>query len=452
MKKLASLLLFMACSTMIGHAQETSDFLTPHQKQNIIVQSNGKYRIFNDNDKPVAVDIDTVQRVRDGFIKVRKGGKVGLLFQNGTPCIPLNYDDIDAYTGTFWIVTKGKYKGIFTYDGKQILPPVYQEITVEWQNNYDKPPHFIVKKEKYGLFDSKGNMVVPTEYTKIEAKDDHWKLTKGYPFEYIFNNGNTVKDATLADEINGISYRKDDDLIVYYTYEKNGLWGLMDGNGHTIITPQYDQQMSLIKYEAENQPIKLLACKDNYYGIIETDNSIVVPFQYKEITRKNYKGLLELETKEGKRLYSLAKKCFLTDFNYEKIENKGHYYILTKDYLKTVFDANTELVLFPFKYTSIDCAYEGDFFIVEKDQQEGVVNSKDEVCIPLDYQYIDPTCNPNLFIIERDNKYGIVNTKNETVYPFSNNNIVNEYDRIEIHDASTDKIIKVLDNNLKEIK
>ena len=81
-----------------------------------------------------------------------------------------------------------------------------------------------------------------------------------------------------------------------------------------------------------------------------------------------------------------------------------------------------------------------------------IVNSKDEVCIPLDYQYIDPTCNPNLFIIERDNKYGIVNTKNETVYPFSNNNIVNEYDRIEIHDASTDKIIKVLDYNLKEIK
>ena len=148
----------------------------------------------------------------------------------------------------------------------------------------------------------------------------------------------------------------------------------------------------------------------------------------------------------------MQKKCFLTDFNYEKIENKGHYYILTKDYLKTVFDADTELVLFPFKYTSIDCAYEGDFFIVEKDQQEGVVNSKDEVCIPLDYQYIDPTCNPNLFIIERDNKYGIVNTKNETVYPFSNNNIVNEYDRIEIRDASTDKIIKVLDYNLKEIK
>ena len=32
MKKLAFLLLFMAYSTMIGHAQETSDFLTPHQK------------------------------------------------------------------------------------------------------------------------------------------------------------------------------------------------------------------------------------------------------------------------------------------------------------------------------------------------------------------------------------------------------------------------------------
>ena len=146
MKKIAFLMLFMAFSTMIAHAQETSDFLTPHQKQNIIVQSNGKYRIFNDNDKPVAVDIDTVQRVRDGFIKVRKGGKVGLLFQNGAPCIPLNYDDIDAYTGTFWIVTKGRYKGIFTYEGKQVLPPVYDEITVEWQNNYDKPPHFIVKK------------------------------------------------------------------------------------------------------------------------------------------------------------------------------------------------------------------------------------------------------------------------------------------------------------------
>lgn len=78
MKKVAFLTLFMAFSTMIVHAQEASDFLTPHQKQNITVQSNGKYHIFNDNDKPVAVDIDTVQRVRDSFIKVKKGGKVGL--------------------------------------------------------------------------------------------------------------------------------------------------------------------------------------------------------------------------------------------------------------------------------------------------------------------------------------------------------------------------------------
>jgi len=53
-----------------------------------------------------------------------------------------------------------------------------------------------------------------------------------------------------------------------------------------------------------------LACKDNYYGIIETDNSIVVPFQYKEITRKNDKGLLELETKEGKDYIVLQKNAF----------------------------------------------------------------------------------------------------------------------------------------------
>lgn len=101
------------------------------------------------------------------FEVIGKNNKRGIIDSTGKVIIPLMYNDIGySYTGYF-DVKKGKKHGILSPTGQVVYNVEYQQITRDADN-------FILnKKDKIGLGDNTGKIIIPLEYNNITS----WQLS-----------------------------------------------------------------------------------------------------------------------------------------------------------------------------------------------------------------------------------------------------------------------------------
>ena len=336
--------------------------------------------------------------------------------------------------------------------GKEILPPLYDSIEVACSYCTTASNYFIVKKGLYGLCNNNGEFIVDPQYTAIKYRYlRYFKLTKGDCCHYLFNYKDIIKDITLDDAM-PITIQKKEQKLFYFNYKQGKAWGLLRENGQPVIAVQYDKPLEKVGYIHSDSTAYFIACKDNQFGLIDIDNKIVLPFQYKKIEHTYFYNTIELTTDEGKQLYNMTKKQLALNLFYDKSNVTDRYLYLKKNGLETAVDYHHMQILFPFKYNSISGLDDNEHFIVTIEGKTAVVNREDKQIIPYGYDEIQATCKPNLFVIKKENQYGIVNLKNELVYGMTPYLIYTYDDRIELINITTFQTIKKLDYNFKEIK
>ena len=336
--------------------------------------------------------------------------------------------------------------------GKEILPPLYDSIEVACSYCTTASNYFIVKKGLYGLCNNEGKFIVDPQYTAIKYRYlRYFKLTKGDSCHYLFNYKDIIKDITLDDAM-PITIQKKEQKLFYFNYKQGKAWGLLRENGQPVIAVQYDKPLEKVGYIHSDSTAYFIACKDNQFGLIDIDNNIVLPFQYKKIEHTYLYNTIELTTDEGKQLYNMTKKQLALNLFYDKSNVTDRYLYLKKNGLETAVDYHHMQILFPFKYNSISGLDDNEHFIVTIEGKTAVINREDKQIIPYGYDEIQSTCKPNLFVIKKENQYGIVNLKNELVYGMTPYLIYTYDDRIELINITTFQTIKKLDYNFKEIK
>lgn len=162
--------------------------------------------------------------------------------------------------------------------------------------------------------------------------------------------------------------------------------------------------------------------------------------------------IIEIETTEGWQLFNLQSNRIITPFYYEESTSDANYIYLSKAHFKTPFDPQKEQIILPWEYTTVYNIPGSHNFTVEKGGLFGVVNSENKVLVPLIYKDMISTNRPNMLVIEKNNQYGIINTNNKLLYGMTDNRIEVHRDYFELKVPKTNKNIKKLDYNLKEIK
>lgn len=114
----------------------------------------------------------------DGYSIVKKNGKYGCLYPNGTEFIPCEYDTIRYLTS--WemdernsllvnnsiVVEKDGKIGFYDYSGKETIAPKYDSL-LEWSEENDNINYIVVEKNgKYGVVKN-GIEAVPCSYDEI---------------------------------------------------------------------------------------------------------------------------------------------------------------------------------------------------------------------------------------------------------------------------------------------
>ena len=449
-KKMALILSLFTLSLMPLKAQ--IGVAVYYQKASICKQSNGKFCLNDFHKKPIIVDADTIFGTHFDSFMISKEGQKGLYDAEGKCLIPIAFSTITSYNNRYWLVNKEDKQGLYSYMGKEILPPHYDSIEVACSYCTTASNYFIVKKGLYGLCNNNGEFIVDPQYTAIEYRYlRYFKLTKGDSCHYLFNYKDIIKDITLDDAM-PITMQRNEQKLFYFNYKQGKAWGLLRENGQPVIAVQYDKPLEKVGYIHSDSTAYFIACKDNQFGLIDIDNNIVLPFQYKKIEHTDFYNTIELTTDEGKQLYNMAKKQLVLNLFYDKSNVTDRYLYLKKNGLETAVDYHHMQILFPFKYNSISGLNDNEHFIVTIEGKTAVVNRQDKQLIPYGYDEIKVTSKPNLFIIKKENQYGIVNLKNELVYGMTPYHIEAYNDHIELTNISTWETIKKLDYNLKEIK
>ena len=282
------------------------------------------------------------------------------------------------------VIRKNKRAALLQYDVEEISEIDYKYFILYLNN-------------KYGVMDSKGNIIVETKYDKVvipNSKKGVFICSNEGDDKNTILNENGEKIFTLYDNVEEISL---EGLITPIPYEKSVLkyrvneqYGLIDLDGNRITKAIYEEIKGLKYKEGE-----LLAKLDGKYGVININGAKIISFDYNNIEADKYYEETEKYKKSG---YIV---CKTTDegYRYGYISYEG------EKVLDTTYNSIRRV---------IDIEGEDIYTIASTNGQYGLLKNK-EVLIDFKYQGLEYNATNNLLIINRGTKYGVYTLTGEEI-------------------------------------
>lgn len=315
-----------------------------------------------------------------GVLKAVTDSGVVLIHHAGTPLLHKAFEDVEPVGKSFIkVISKGK-AGLYTYQGRELLPPMYDEITEEegyvlvLQNgkyavtNFEqlhpvlenKPvsldfiyneitapraDYLVVRVgEGRGVVGKNFRLVIPATAKSIQPTTHGWILKKGEQFYLHQLNGKPLTETGF-------------DKLIYnenYIGAKSGnKWGIYTADGELFKNFEYDS----VQFLAEN--ILLLFINNNMF----------VAFGKNEVVDFSRFNRLEVLT----NLYTKAKS------------EKPVYFVSATDAAgkKTLYSASGKALL-PGKYDKISLLL-GNLLLLEQNKLSGLADSTGKIILPLQY-------------------------------------------------------------------
>ena len=284
--------------------------------------------------------------------------------------------------------------------------------------------------EKYGVMDSRGNIIIETKYDKVvipnskkavficSNEGDEKNTILNENGEKIFSIYDNVEEIPLEGLITSLPYEK-----TVLKYKVNEQYGLIDLDGNRITKATYEEIKGLKYKEGE-----LLAKLDGKYGVINVNGVKKISFDYDNIEADKYYDEVEKYKKSGYIVCKTTEDGYrygYTSYEGERILNT------TYNNIRRVIDIEGEDI-----YT-----------IASSNGQYGLLKNK-EVLIDFKYQGIEYNSTNNLLIINRGTKYGVYTLTGEEIVPIDYKTI--QFNGIYIY-AKTGNDIKYFTTSGEEV-
>lgn len=292
----------------------------------------------------------------------------------------------------------GKY-GLINFEGKEVLPCDYDEITaLKGVTN-----NLLVKKDgKVGLVNEKGQTIVNTEYKDIKT------LKEGYKNEYIIVNDNnqygiisTTGTVIIEPKYEDVKYLNSSEM---FAIKDAGVWKLINKDNQILIDGGYD---NIIEAKGENVVVE----KGGKYGVVTTKNEEKIPVEYEQI--KYTFSIYYIAKTGGKYGIINLNNEQVKDFNYINMD-----YVEKGDFIQADV-SDTETVIFD---NNLSEKING--IVSEINQEKGYI----KVYTNNEYKYYnfkfeekkssDILTSNNLFLSKKDGKYGYVNKEGKVIVDY----------------------------------
>lgn len=252
----------------------TDDYSTGY----IVKNSESKYGVISINKEQIleCKYSDIKQVYNNDLFVVKEGDSWKLINKAGDKSVEVSYDDITYLSSESMVVkSKGKY-GIYGLDKTEKVKPEYDSI------KYAFSDYYIAKKDnKYGVINSSGEVLTQFEYDSLEFNKE----------------ADCIIGGKSEDEK---SYLIDRNLELKVT-GKN----ITVHNGYIRVNVNDEYKFYNLKFEEKtNRDVfanntLYVAKNDGKYGLVNRDGTLVVQYQYEDITEQNEYGYVAVK-KDGK--------------------------------------------------------------------------------------------------------------------------------------------------------
>ena len=359
------------------------------------------------------------------FMDECEGGHWGIMDYKGNILLS-NLEWVGEFVGNYAIFQKGYKFGLLRKDGRIIIPAKLDEIII-----FDSNFIFYRVGNNWGIANSKGYVLYEAQFNSfIKLDDSLFLITKGGECD-IFNrcegnkfgiiNKNGIFLVPL--KFDGIGEIKDSFIEV----SLNNAWGLMKLNGKLIIDVKYEDLFYFCSY---------VWFKENgKWGFMDLNKKVLIKPNYEAIIRLENSNFIKTKINEKWGLVNCNGKEIL-DNEFDKISYLGDgYFLVEKNNLKGVVDSFGKLII-DLKYKDISYSnkkfvlYDGnywrfenikfsylefvsDLLIAKKDEFFGIIDTNGVVLIDF---YYDSIRIFNNFIFVKKSNYGtLFNTKFEKI-------------------------------------
>ncbi len=275
----------------------------------------------------------------------------------------------------FSFIAKGQSK--FEPLRKQLMENKTYEYVYGFENDYAV---FRTFKEKMGLIDSLGNVVLKPNYAYIENRKE---------LKNIFEAG----------------------IIV----NKNFKRGFIDLQGNIKIPFEYED----VFYLGKNL---VRVSKNNKYGVVNLDNKIILPIKYDNIMGSN--GISFVQNNNSIDLFDAEGKQ-ITKFQAFDIEYFQHKrsIVMLQNKNTLIIDTLGNIVLNTVKNHRFERILSQNSFLILNTltKKKGIINSNGQYEIECKYDEIMPS--NSIYIVKNNGKEGIINQKDAVLKPLIYDNV-----------------------------
>ena len=299
--------------------------------------------------------------------------------------------------------------GIIADNGKEVFP-VYDEIY-----DFYKGYAVVIIKEKFGLINKEGTLIVPVKYDYIFRCDGNLIAVRNNNKWALFDKtGKQVTDF----KYDGLEYVQEG----FYVVRVNNKLGVIDEKGKEIIPEKYE------KFEGNfNDGILAVSIHDKW-GYVNSEGKEITPIKYeyadefKDGRAKvnfNYKeGLID---KNGKVIVPLIYNDLfrlgngLSDVGVVNEKDRLNMGVVNEKNGKLVTSLKYEDL---YNYQHLDIPFSGKLARIQLNDKIGLVDDKGKIIVPILYDSIDSL--GDVFVITKGNKYGYLDKKGKIIVAVEN--------------------------------
>ncbi|MES2800363.1 MAG: WG repeat-containing protein [Bacteroidota bacterium] len=311
--------------------------------------SGGKFGVVDarSSKEIIATEYNKIFLASDGLIVVNKS-----VIQEG-----------DNYTREKW--------GLYDSLGNEIIPPQYNELLVLEEENIA----FVYLKGKIGIIDYSGRILTNLVYDKLayfqdgmyiaakkRAENDTIELPSA-EYWLIDRDGNFLINQSFEE----LYYESGDDKLIA---KKNGKYGVIDKTGKALIPFEFDY---ITRGESFDTYLVNIGCDPNNnweggkFGIYKVNGTIVFPAIYDEIQDYSIDSKFYILRQQGKYGMANIKGKSLTPIIFDQIVNSYQDILpVEKDGKFGALNSKGEIVL-PIVYDLANYLYGNEFFLAKKD-------------------------------------------------------------------------------------
>lgn len=352
----------------------------------------------------------------------KQTNKYGITNSQDSVIIPVKYRNVvlekyENNTKCFFYVYKNfSQMGVFSNDGKVIVPCIYESISPQYDRNKILKS-FIVRKDGYcGVLNAKGEIVIPTNcYSNItHTNRGGYNVTcggsngcglRGFVDEY----GNVI---IPADKYSSV-YKLNDD---YFSVVKDNKSSLCDKYGRVLFTTKYTS-LGLVLYNNKLCVETRLGAKRGVMGFDGKEIVPIIPEDYWKLEKNgSYQYYIHIDKNGFYGVKDINKRVIIpNEFDYIYLKSDKEF-CANKNGYEAVFDTCGKTIIPCGKYNFV--VKQKKYYSVEYMSKEGACDlNGHEIIRPL-YNKVSSTFAINGYFIVKNNGFeGVVDTLGNYIIP-----------------------------------